>query len=218
MNQITEVFINDLKNDPNVVGIILFGSWARGNNREDSDVDLVVLLQEGYKRAIEVKNEQVFEIIYTTPNSALKYWEDHRDDCFGLWSIAKILYSKNEVVENLQKKVKEMLDLGKPDMSEAQKEQTFFDKKDKLKYIKSIYSKDVTTSNLMQFNTASELSEVFFDLRREWTPASKQRLQRIEEIDVTYGKLLRDFYAENTSTERRWELLDEMIELVFNKR
>jgi hypothetical protein len=218
MNKATTDFVNELQNDQNVIGIILFGSWARGNHREDSDVDLVVLLNEGYKRAIEVKDEQVFEIIYTTPSSALTYWEDHRDDCFGLWSVAKILHSKNEIVEDLQKKVTAMLELGKPAISEAQKEQTFFDKKDKLKYIKSIYPEDATTANLMLFSTASELSELFFDLRLKWTPAPKQRLQQIEEIDTTFSNLLRNFYAESTSTQRRWEMLEEMIELVFNKR
>jgi predicted nucleotidyltransferase len=32
-----------LKQKSEVLGVILFGSWARGNNRPDSDVDLVVI-------------------------------------------------------------------------------------------------------------------------------------------------------------------------------
>ena len=44
MNKTIVDFVEELKNDPNVIGVIMFGSWARGNNREDSDVDLVVLL------------------------------------------------------------------------------------------------------------------------------------------------------------------------------
>jgi len=38
--------IRDLMGDP-LVGVVLFGSVARGNSRESSDVDLLVVLDEG---------------------------------------------------------------------------------------------------------------------------------------------------------------------------
>ena len=38
MNQETQNFVEELKKKPDVLGVILFGSWARGNNRSDSDV------------------------------------------------------------------------------------------------------------------------------------------------------------------------------------
>ena len=68
---------------------------------------------------------------------------------------------------------------------------------------------------LMLFNTALELTEVFFDLRREWTPAPKQRLQCISDINEAFSILLCEFYLEDTTTERRWGLLGEMTDLVF---
>jgi len=95
LNNVTEEFIEELKQRPNVLGVTLFGSWARGNNRPDSDVDLVVILKEGYRRTVEYKGEQAFEIIYTTEKSALEYWDSHKDDCAGLWSVAKVLYDKD---------------------------------------------------------------------------------------------------------------------------
>jgi predicted nucleotidyltransferase len=66
MNNDTQEFIERLKRQPDIVGIILFGSWARGNNRLVSDVDLVVIVTEGFKRTVEYNNAQAFEIIYTT--------------------------------------------------------------------------------------------------------------------------------------------------------
>jgi len=66
MNQDSVNFIEELKQRSDVLGIILFGSWARANNRPESDVDLVVILDQGYKRTVEYKNKQAFEIIYTT--------------------------------------------------------------------------------------------------------------------------------------------------------
>jgi Mg2+ and Co2+ transporter CorA len=199
MNKATENFLEELKADDNVVGVVLFGSWARGNNRDDSDVDLLI-----------------FELIYTTSDAALKYYEDHLDDAYGLWSVAKTLHSKDNAVETLQTSVDELLSGGKPEIPHTQQEQILFDKRDKLKYIKRIYDEDPTTSNLMLFNTALELAEVFFDLRQEWTPAPKQRLQRIGELNDDLAALLREFYVESTTAERRWSLLEKMTDLVFN--
>jgi len=45
----------------NIATITLFGSYARGENRKDSDIDILYSLQEGYKltfdKYIEFENE-----------------------------------------------------------------------------------------------------------------------------------------------------------------
>ena len=93
MNNDTQEFIEELKSRPGILGIILFGSWARGNNRLDSDVDLVVIVTEGFKRSVEYHKNQAFEIIYTTEELVFEFWESHKDDCVSLWEVAKVLYS-----------------------------------------------------------------------------------------------------------------------------
>ena len=62
MNRQTESFLEELKNKPEVKSVILFGSHARGNARDDSDVDLLVdfnstksLLEKG-KVVVELQN------------------------------------------------------------------------------------------------------------------------------------------------------------------
>lgn len=55
LNAIAQQYIEELQTDSNVLGIILFGSWARGNNRPDSDVDLLVIVQDGFKRTVEYR-------------------------------------------------------------------------------------------------------------------------------------------------------------------
>ena len=106
MNEATQKFLEELKQRPDVLGVIMFGSWARGNNRPDSDVDLVVILTEGYRRTVEHRNGQPFEIIYTTEKGAFDYWESHKDDAAGLWEVAKILYDKNGAIEQLKNKIR----------------------------------------------------------------------------------------------------------------
>ncbi len=72
MNEATQKFLEELKQQSEVLGVIMFGSWARGNNRPDSDVDLVVILTEGYRRTVEQRDGQDFEIIYTTEKGAFE--------------------------------------------------------------------------------------------------------------------------------------------------
>lgn len=53
VNDAPERFFEELRQRPEVVGVLLFGSQARGNSRPDSDIDLVVLVSEGFQHAVE---------------------------------------------------------------------------------------------------------------------------------------------------------------------
>jgi predicted nucleotidyltransferase len=54
-NPATRAFVDELRARPDVVGVLLFGSWARGDHRPDSDVDLVVIIDAGYQRHVEYR-------------------------------------------------------------------------------------------------------------------------------------------------------------------
>jgi len=190
MNEATKNFLEELKQRDDVIGVIMFGSWARGNNRPDSDVDLVVILTEGYRRTVEYRDGQAFEIIYTTEKGAFEYWESHKDDAAGLWTIAKILFDKNGTVERLKTKIKNVLDAGKKPIDEYQLGQFRFDAKDQLKYVENILATDPTTANLILSNKVFALTELFFDIRQMWTPAPKQRLAEIQKISPDFYALL----------------------------
>src|SRR5689334_22868700 len=107
-------FVEELKTRSDVIGVILFGSWARRDNRPDSDVDLVVILTDSYRRTVEYRKGRVFEIIYTTQKGAFDYWQNHRDDAFGLWEVALILFDRDGTIEKLAGDIKAILAAGKP--------------------------------------------------------------------------------------------------------
>jgi len=217
MNQETINFVEDLKKDPNVTGVILFGSWARGNNRPESDVDLVVILKEGYKRTVEYRNNQAFEIIYTTDKGAFDFWESHKDDAAGLWEVAKILYDADGTVANLEEKIKKVLKEGKKTIDDFQKEQLMFDAEDILHYTELVHSTDPTTANLLLTNKVFCLTELFFDLRRLWTPTPKQRLAKIKEISPEFYSLLLVFYREDSEFNQKLDLAKQMLLIIFSK-
>lgn len=217
MNTETQKFLDELKQRSDVLGVIMFGSWARGNNRPDSDVDLVVILTEGYRRTVEHRNGQPFEIIYTTEKGAFDYWESHKDDAAGLWEVAKILYDKDGTIKHLQTKIKEVLDAGKKAIDEYQLGQFRFDSEDQLKYVESILASDPTTANLILTNKIFALTELFFDIRQMWTPAPKQRLAKIEEISPDFYSLLQQFYQEQITLKDKLEIARKIVPTIFQK-
>lgn len=215
MNETTQNFLEELKQRGDVLGVIMFGSWARGNNRPDSDVDLVVILTEGYRRTVEHRNGQVFEIIYTTEKGALEYWESHKDDAAGLWAVAKVLFDKDGTIERLQSKIKDVLDAGKKPIDEHQLGQFRFDAEDQLKYVEYILVSDPTTANLILTNKIFTLTELFFDIRQMWTPAPKQRLVEIMNLSPELHSLLKQFYYEKASTEEKLGVAKKIVSVVF---
>lgn len=217
MNEETKKFLEELKHRDDVLGVIMFGSWARGNNRPESDVDLVVILTEGYRRTVEHRNGQAFEIIYTTEKGALDYWESHKDDAAGLWAVAKILYDKDGIIKQLQNKIKEVLDVGKKAIDEYQLGQFRFDSEDQLKYVESILASDPTTANLMLTNKIFALTELFFDIRQIWTPAPKQRLAEIQKISPDLYSLLQQFYQEQIPLKDKLGIAKKIVPTIFRK-
>ena len=215
MNEATNKFIEELKLRDDVLGIILFGSWARGNNRPDSDVDLVVILKDGYQRTIENRDGQIFEIIYSTAESALDYWKNHKDDCAGLWEVAKILYDKDGTIKKLQDEAELVIKEGKRPIDTLQLGQFRFDAEDHVKVSGLLFDKDPTTANFILTNKVFALTGLFFDIRQLWTPAPKQRLGKIKEIKPELYSALQNFYSDGVAFKSKLEIAKKIIDLVF---
>jgi predicted nucleotidyltransferase len=80
--------------------IILFGSWARGSAREDSDLDLLVVLaktEHKRKAAIQIGNSLSNlpiskDIIVTTPEDIEKYGKTVGDILLPALEEGKVIY------------------------------------------------------------------------------------------------------------------------------
>ncbi|AAK41698.1 nucleotidyltransferase domain-containing protein [Saccharolobus solfataricus] len=111
----------------NLVSIVLFGSYARGDQRKDSDIDLLIVLDkiedryEVFKKFFEV--EKILDLTvykelrqkgynpYVSPifldvEKATKFRPLYIDIVFD----AKILYDKNDVMKNTFERVRKRLE------------------------------------------------------------------------------------------------------------
>lgn len=215
MNTAIQKFIEELKNQPNIFGVVLFGSQARGNNRPDSDVDLLVIQEEGFRRAVEYRDGQNFEIIYTTPELTLKFWQDKKDDCYNLWSVAKVLYDKDGTIEKLKAQAEAMIKDGKAKMDESQRGQLQFSAMDEIAAVESLAGKDEVAANLLLNHVVFTLTTQFFDLRQLWTPAPKQRVEKIKELKPQMHTELVKFHQAETTIQDNIATARRMVSLTF---
>ncbi len=75
-----------VKNGIKPAKIILFGSFARGNYREDSDIDLVVVsddfINKGYWERIDILTDAIYEIFEPIEATAMTCDEWEHGDSF----------------------------------------------------------------------------------------------------------------------------------------
>jgi len=216
MNAATKAFIARQQQEPNVLGIILFGSWARGNNRPDSDVDLLIILRDGYRRAVESHDGQLFEIIYVTEEAAFEFWKNNRDDCAGVWEVATLPFDRDGTVARLEGRARALLQEGKPATDEHQLGRLRFDAEDQIAYAERVAESDPTTAGLVLTNKVFALTEVYFDVHRLWTPAPKARAAKLRELDPRAYRALQEFHAEQATITTRVKAARELVEAIFS--
>jgi predicted nucleotidyltransferase len=215
MNTSTQQYIEELQTNSHILGIILFGSWARGNNRPDSDVDLLVIVQHGFKRTVEYREGQAFEITYTTEQGAMAYWQSNPDDAIELWNIAKVLFDRDGTLARLQKSARELKEKGKLPLTADQHEHYKFDAHDQLKAIAGLATSDPATARMLLSTKVFQLTELFFDTRQLWTPPPKQRLAIIKDINHNLYNLISRYYDES-SIFKQITIVQSIITIVFD--
>lgn len=216
LNAIAQQYIEELQTDSNVLGIILFGSWARGNNRPDSDVDLLVIVQDGFKRTVEYRAGWAFEITYTTEQGAIEYWESNPNDAIELWRVAKILFDRDGTVARLKRAGDKIREKGKSPLSSEQYDHHKFDVYDQLKAIEDLAQSDPSTARLLLSLKVFQLTELFFDIRQIWTPPPKQRLGIIHDINQDLYDLIVRYYDQQSLIEQT-NIVKSIVAIVFDR-
>jgi predicted nucleotidyltransferase len=216
--KIFDKFIEEKKKDDNILGIILFGSWARGDNRPDSDYDLLIITKDKFLRTIEVVEEANFEITYNTYIGTMNYWKDNKDDAAILWAVAKIIYDKDGTIEKLKLEAEKLLSEGKTPLSSDELKHLSFDADDQIAAVSHIAKTDTELANFVLTNKIFGLTELYFDIRGIWTPPPKQRFKKIAKIDSDFAVLLYKYYTEPNNITNKIEIAKQIIEVVFNKQ
>ena len=198
MKNVVENFIEELKNDENIRGILLFGSYARGDQRPTSDVDVLVLVKAKAWRDVFERDGQTFEMVYASFDLAKDFYASHPNDAVQQWTDGKIVYDPDGQMIEIQKFVDIIRDQGRSPLTEKQIHHLRFEKADKLSAVEYLKDKDLPTANLYLQSLCQELVELYFELHQLWTPAPKQRLKKLREIDKENADLFDTLFCSNS--------------------
>ncbi len=201
MNKQMESFLGELKGNPKVKSVILFGSHARGNARDNSDVDLIVICDET-KRGIEERDGQFFELVYVTEADAEKYYLDNGDNAVRTWKIAQILFDNDGSAKRLKEIVDKIEKEGKQKISENELNHHKFEIEDSFRAISAVLKENSTEAYYLMDIKLVNLLELFFDVRGIWKPAPKQLLSVVKELDNELHNRVSEFYAEQSAKEK----------------
>src|ERR1700682_3263733 len=83
--------MNELEARPDVLGVAIFGSTARGDQRPDSDVDVYALVTEGSWRDVGEHAGRNFEYVFASESESRAFWKGRPDEFVKMWREGRIL-------------------------------------------------------------------------------------------------------------------------------
>lgn len=214
MNKVIAAFIDELKSKNDTRGILMFGSYARGDQRPTSDVDVLVITEEGAWRDVEERDGQMFEMVYASFDLAKDFYSKNPNDAIQQWTDGKILYDPEGVMEELKNYIFAIREKGREPLTEKQMRHLKFEKEDKTRAAEYLHETDPATANLYLQTLCQELVELYFELNRQWTPAPKQRLPYMRQAQPDMAKRFDDlFLAENFM--KQLEETKKLVDMLF---
>jgi nucleotidyltransferase-like protein len=187
--------VDELARRPEVLGVAVFGSVARGDARPDSDVDVFVLVKDGMWRDAEERGQRQVEFVFSSPQRTQAFAERRPDEYVQMWQDAQILLDKEGRMAALQGAAEDMRVRGKPRPDQRSIRHWQFDAEDQLRGVRGLRARDLPAAALVLHRHVEALTELFFDLAQEWTPPPKQRLKRIRELNPAVAEAFDRSYA-----------------------
>jgi len=214
MKSVVEKFIEELKAKDDILGVLIFGSYVRGDQRENSDVDFLVVTKSSTFRDVETREGQVFEIVYSSLNDAKAFYENNPDNAVRQWNDGKIVFDRNGEMEELRSFVATIKEKGKAELTVKQKAHLRFDAEDRISALEYLKEQDFPTANSNLYLLANSLLDLYFNLKRKWAPAPKQSLKVLRINDPAMARLFDSFYS-SQEFEEQMQITKQIIKDLF---
>lgn len=216
----TEI-VNEYKRNHQVLGVVLFGSVARGLNDEYSDIDIYVILKNKSKisRKSFVKNGVKVEILIDSFVEIMQYLEAEEYDLHRnvsqMFAFADILYEDGNILTEIIEYAKHNLKL-----------RTKYDKSEILmnKYsIDDFYSDmgrsyrygEIISFELNSSLIVKNLIELFVKIKGGYLKQPNEMSDYLYSLDSNFGEMLNRYYK-TVEMGGRYEYMSEIIAYVYS--
>jgi len=199
-----------------VSAVLLYGSYARGTQHEQSDVDIIFIVDEGFKREITTHAGLLFEVLEQTKNNLYSFWQKTLDidRHWYLWKDIKILYDRDgagkDIIEHALSLVGEKQPWSRPQIENERQKML-----GRLPRIRYLARTDPGTASILLIEFVRAITENWFAIHGRYIPSSKVLLAEYKEVCPEFGMLLTDFYLNSSELDERFVMVERMLEVVY---
>ncbi|MEK6890070.1 MAG: nucleotidyltransferase domain-containing protein [Nanoarchaeota archaeon] len=190
--RILDEFIEKYKNDKNVVGIILTGSFVHSNLDKNSDLDIHIILKDSkfrergntYVKGIEI------EYFINPIKQIEEYFKHEKKGTAHMFSNSLVLYEKGNYLKKLIKKAKSIILKPGKKMSSFEIEESKYHLDDLEKDLEDVYEKkDWFAFEAISIQILEKAIETFLKIKRVRREKAKRLLNYLDIIDSKFSKL-----------------------------
>lgn len=190
-----------------VLGILLIGSLAAGDAKEDSDIDIFVIREnipaDGEHKIIDGVEVQ---ILWRTPEYLGKAL-DMREVCVTMLRYNKIVYDPEGILKKAQEKLERKFAGSYPiNQDEITALRIFLTT---LPGELASIRQDYYFFNYIFYNRIQRLISYFYELKRLWKPRPKYIIKELKKIDEEFYELILKAYEES-DIEEKIELIEKI--------
>lgn len=194
--QASEIFIEQVKTDPEIIGIIVCGGWLEGHIDPNSDIDIHLILDPkcNYReRGNTWINGIEMEYFKNPPQQIRRYFELETASPHTAFMLAQgeIRYQESPIVATLKAEADNILAKGRKPMPGFALELAKYMLDDHYKDLEDAQAaQDIVGSNLLQKKILNESIDLFYKLRQKYRPKDKRLLASLQHIDSDFAKII----------------------------
>jgi predicted nucleotidyltransferase len=222
IEKISEDMVKCYKTDKNVLGVMLFGSAARGMSDIYSDIDIYILLagKGKFSRNNFIKDGKRIDVIFNTFKEVKKYLKEDKNNIkrntSHMLTYGKILFQKGKVLDKIKKTAQNNL-----------KSKTKYSKDEVLMHKYSIddfwgeVQRDIKNKDYLAFGLDSQLLinnilELFLKMNGEFLRRSDETGEILRRIDKKFARQISDFYKES-NIQKKKNILTGLVGYIYKK-
>jgi len=209
-------FIKQRQMRGDISAVLLYGSYARGTQHANSDVDIMFIVDQGFKRECVVQDGLLFEIIEETSSDVYSYWQKNLDEDrhWNLWKDVKVLYDRDGEGKEIINRAHSLLTERQPWPRDELQMRTLI-MQFKIKSIRHVSQSDPCTAALLLLESVRALMEDWFRMRGRFVPSSKEIFAIFADEDPILSGLITEFYVDQIDLDTRLSLVERIFESVF---
>ncbi|MEO0470258.1 MAG: nucleotidyltransferase domain-containing protein [Bacteroidota bacterium] len=201
-------YVAQIKNQPEVIGILATGSFVHGEIGPYSDVDVYVILAEGctYRERGNTWIDGIeIEYFQNPPAQVRAYFrqEGNRPNTAHMLAHGRLLYEVDAVVGNLITEASALIAQPPAAWSSVQREFAKYGIDDQLKdYEDCLLAGDALSAKLIGSQIVEEAIRVFCGVHQLHLEKKKRVLAYVEKKDASFASALRRAIRSNGTTQK----------------